>query len=161
MGHRTGGVVVGATKKKSYSYPYPRPSLTVDVALVTREPTPRVLLIQRRADPFQGKWALPGGFVDENERLLEAARRELAEETGVKVVDLEQLYTFGDPGRDPRGWTVSVAYLALVSPDQLRPVAGDDAAEVGWFPLDRLPPLAFDHAEILARVRHRLADRAG
>jgi 8-oxo-dGTP diphosphatase len=151
---------VGATKKKAFSYPYPRPSLTVDIALVTREAMPRVLLIRRSADPFKGKWALPGGFVDENERLADAARRELKEETGVDQADLEQLHTFGDPGRDPRGWTVSVAYLALVTPNQLKPVAGDDAAAVGWFPLDKLPPLAFDHADIVARVRHRLADRA-
>ena len=114
----------------------------------------------RATDPFAGRWALPGGFVDENERLADAARRELKEETGVDQADLEQLHTFGDPGRDPRGWTVSVAYLALVTPNQLKPVAGDDAAAVGWFPLDKLPPLAFDHADILARVRHRLADRA-
>ena len=151
---------MGATKKKAFSYPYPRPSLTVDIALVTREAMPRVLLIRRSADPFKGKWALPGGFVDENERLADAARRELKEETGVDQADLEQLHTFGDPGRDPRGWTVSVAYLALVTPNQLKPVAGDDAAAVGWFPLDKLPPLAFDHADIVARVRHRLADRA-
>lgn len=151
---------MGATKKKAFTYPYPRPSLTVDVALVTREPASRVLLIQRKADPFAGKWALPGGFVDENEPLADAARRELKEETGVEQADLEQLHTFGDPGRDPRGWTVSVAYLALVTPDQLKPVAADDAAAVDWFPLADLPPLAFDHADILARVRHRLADRA-
>lgn len=150
-----------ATKKKAFTYPYPRPSLTVDVALVTRETKPRVLLIQRKADPFLGKWALPGGFVDENERLIDAARRELREETGVVQADLEQLHSFGDPGRDPRGWTVSVAYLARVSPEQLKPVAGDDAAAVGWFSLSKLPPLAFDHADILARVRHRLADREG
>jgi 8-oxo-dGTP diphosphatase len=151
---------VAATKKKSFTYPYPRPSLTVDIALVTREPPPRVLLIRRKADPFQGRWALPGGFVDENERLADAARRELKEETGVEPADLEQLHTFGDPGRDPRGWTVSVVYLALVSAELLKPIAGDDAAAVDWFPLDVPPPLAFDHADILARVRHRLADRA-
>jgi 8-oxo-dGTP diphosphatase len=151
---------VSATKNNTFSYPYPRPSLTVDIALVTRDAAPWVLLIQRKADPFAGKWALPGGFVGETERLSDAARRELKEETGVEQADLEQLHTFGDPGRDPRGWTVSVAYLALVSPDQLKPAAGDDAAAVGWFRLDELPPLAFDHADILARVRHRLADRA-
>jgi 8-oxo-dGTP diphosphatase len=151
---------VGATKKKAFTYPYPRPSLTVDIALVTRDAAQWVLLIQRKADPFQGKWALPGGFVHENEPLIDAARRELKEETGIEQADLEQLHTFGDPGRDPRGWTVSVAYLALVSPDQLKPVAGDDAAAVGWFPLAKLPPLAFDHADILARVHTRLADRA-
>ena len=152
---------MGATKKNTFTYPYPRPSLTVDIALVTRDAAPWVLLIRRKADPFAGQWALPGGFVDENERLIDAARRELKEETGIEQADLEQLHTFGDPGRDPRGWTVSVVYLALVSPDQLSATAGDDAAEVGWFPLDKLPPLAFDHADILARVVHRLADRAG
>lgn len=147
-----------AERKKSYSYPYPRPSLTVDVALVTQVKAPRVLLIRRKADPFAGKWALPGGFVDENERLIDAAHRELKEETGLDVADLEQLQTFGDPGRDPRGWTVSVVFLGRVSPG-LNPTAGDDAAEVGWFSLDALPPLAFDHAEILACVVRSLRDR--
>jgi 8-oxo-dGTP diphosphatase len=153
-------VAAVAAKKKTFTYPYPRPSLTVDVALVTREQAARVLLIQRKADPFAGKWALPGGFVDENERLMDAALRELTEETGLDGVDLEQLHAFGDPGRDPRGWTVSVVYLARVSADQLSPRAGDDAAAAEWFPLDAPPPLAFDHADILARIRHRLADRA-
>jgi 8-oxo-dGTP diphosphatase len=151
---------VAATKKQTFTYPYPRPSLTVDIVLVTREASPRVLLIQRKADPFQGKWALPGGFVDENERLIDAARRELREETGVEQADLEQLHAFGDPGRDPRGWTVSVVFLTLVNADQLKAVAGDDAAAVDLFPLADLPPLAFDHADILARARARLADRA-
>lgn len=98
--------------KPKHSYDYPRPALTVDAVLVTREPVPRVLLIQRKDDPFAGKWALPGGFVNENEPLPEACRRELVEETGVAVEDLEQLVAVGDPGRDPRGWTVSVAFLA-------------------------------------------------
>jgi 8-oxo-dGTP diphosphatase len=147
---------MGEKKKKSFCYEFPRPSLTVDVALVTQEKTPRVLLIRRKADPFAGKWALPGGFVDESERLVDAARRELIEETGLELADLEQVYAFGDPSRDPRGWTVSVVYWARVSPG-LNPTAGDDAAEVGWFPVDALPPLAFDHAEILTRVRDRAA----
>lgn len=144
---------------QKYSYEYARPALTVDVAIVTREARPRVLLIRRAKDPFAGSWALPGGFVDENERLADAARRELVEETGVTAADLEQLYTAGDPGRDPRGWTVSVAYLAQVDPAALKPVAADDAQEVGWWPLDELPALAFDHAMLLARVRARLTDR--
>src|SRR5262245_56928184 len=93
---------------KCYTYPYPRPALTVDVVLVTREPTPRVLLIRRKHDPFVGKWAFPGGFVDENVPLEHAARRELREETSLDVPDLDQLVTTGDPGRDPRGWTFSV-----------------------------------------------------
>lgn len=146
---------------QKHTYDYPRPALTVDVAIVTREARPRVLLIRRKNDPFAGSWALPGGFVDENERLADAARRELVEETGVTGADLEQLYTTGDPGRDPRGWTVSVAYLAQVDPAAILPAAADDAEEVGWHPLDALPQLAFDHAMLLGRVRARLADRAG
>lgn len=142
-----------------FTYTYPRPSVTVDVAMVTVEAVPRVLLIRRRHDPFAGRWALPGGFVDENERLIDAAQRELREETGLEHADLEQLHTFGDPGRDPRGWTVSVAYLARVAPSLLHPVAADDAEAVGWFSLTDLPSLAFDHAAILARVRTRLLDR--
>jgi 8-oxo-dGTP diphosphatase len=149
---------VAEKKKKSFSYPYPRPGLTVDIALVTVEARPRILLVQRGGDPFKGSWALPGGFVDENEPLVDAARRELLEETGLKQSDLEQLHTFGDPGRDPRGWTVSVVFLARVRSKELKPIAGDDAAEVGWFSLSDPPPLAFDHAEILLRVRTRLAD---
>jgi 8-oxo-dGTP diphosphatase len=150
---------MAATGAQKFSYDYPRPALTVDLVVATREPRPRVLLIRRKSDPFAGSWALPGGFVDENEPLLAAARRETLEETGVDVADLEQLYTAGDPGRDPRGWTVTVAYLVRVKPDELKPVAGDDAGEVGWFALDELPELAFDHAMILGRARARLTDR--
>ncbi|MFO0806371.1 MAG: NUDIX hydrolase [Gemmataceae bacterium] len=145
--------------KKKFAYEYARPALTVDLAVVTREAKPRVLLIRRKKDPFAGTWALPGGFVDENEKLADAARRELLEEAGVAVGDLEQLYTAGDPGRDPRGWTVSVVYLARVAPNELKPIAADDAEAVAWFPLEKLPKLAFDHAMILSRVRTRLADR--
>lgn len=145
--------------RQKHVYDYPRPALTVDVAIVTREAVPRVLLIQRKAEPFAASWALPGGFVEPDERLADAARRELLEETGVTACELEQLYTAGDPGRDPRGWTVSVVYLAQVEPGAAKPVAADDASAVGWFPLDALPALAFDHAMLLARVRARLADR--
>src|SRR5262245_29460747 len=142
---------MGDKEKKSFCYEFPRPSVTVDVALVTQEETPRVLLVRREVDPFAGKWALPGGFVDEGERLIDAARRELNEETGLDVADLKQLQTFGDPGRDPRGWTVSVVHLGRVGRG-LNPTAGDDAAEVGWSPLAAPPPRAFDHAEILTSV---------
>src|SRR5262245_44480516 len=92
-------------RRKLHSYPYPRPALTVDLVIVSRSRTPKVLLIRRRHEPFAGRWALPGGFVDEGESLEEAARRELREETGISVKELEQLRTFGEPGRDPRGWT--------------------------------------------------------
>lgn len=149
-----------AKRVPKHTYDYPRPALTVDLVLVTREARPRVLLIRRGNEPFAGAWALPGGFVNEGESLADAARRELQEETGLAVGDLEQLYTAGDPGRDPRGWTVSVAYLVRVDVEALTPRAGDDAAAVGWHRLDKLPPLAFDHGMILARAKARLADRA-
>ena len=150
-----------AAKPKKFTYEYPRPAVTVDVILATREVRPRVLLIQRKKDPFAGAWALPGGFVEENEKLAEAARRELKEETSLDIADIEQLYTAGDPGRDPRGWTISMVYLARVNAKDLKPMAADDAKAVGWFPLDKLPKLAFDHAMLLARARARIADREG
>ena len=146
--------------KPKFTYDFPRPALTVDVVLLTREAVPKLLLIQRKRDPFAGAWALPGGFVEEGETLAAAARRELREETGVEVGDLEQLVAAGDPGRDPRGWTVSVAYLARVNPGEVSPVAADDARAVGWHPLDALPPLAFDHAAIVGRAANRLRDRS-
>ncbi len=141
---------------------YPKPSVTVDIVLFTfAEGELRVLLIKRKRDPFAGHWALPGGFVNENERLEDAAARELYEEAGVKDIYLEQLYTFGDPGRDPRGWVISVAYFAIVSADQARQVhAGDDAGDAAWFNVYQLPPLAFDHERIiryaLRRLRYKL-----
>jgi 8-oxo-dGTP diphosphatase len=140
-----------------HCYDYPRPSVTVDIVLLTREPQPRVLLIRRKRDPFAGAWALPGGFIEIDETLEESARRELREETGIEAGELVQLYTFGDPGRDPRGRTISVAYRAHVDAAALRPVAADDAAEVGWFALDALPALAFDHARIIAMAAAPLA----
>jgi 8-oxo-dGTP diphosphatase len=139
---------------------YQKPALTVDVVLVASvDGQHRVLLIRRKNPPFEGRWALPGGFVDPHEPLEDAARRELWEETGTRPVQLEQLHTFGTPGRDPRGWTVSVVYLALLEEGEagsIQPKAGDDAAEVGWFDLLLPPPLAFDHADILAHARQAL-----
>jgi 8-oxo-dGTP diphosphatase len=151
---------MAASGAHKFTYDYPRPALTVDLVLVTGEDRPRVLLIRRKKDPFAGSWAFPGGFVDDGERLTDAARRELKEETGLEVAEIEQLYTAGDPGRDPRGWTVTVAYLVRVEADALKPVAADDADEVGWFPADEPPPLAFDHAMILGHARARITDRA-
>src|SRR5437870_12542793 len=103
-------------ESKNHCYEFPRPSVTVDIILMATEPRPRVLLIKRKAEPFAGKWAFPGGFVDEGESLAAAAKRELKEETSLSVEELAQLQTFGDPGRDPRGWTVSVVYFARVDP---------------------------------------------
>lgn len=143
--------------KQHYTYAYPRPSVTVDLVVVSKDMAPRVLLIRRKKPPFEGKWALPGGFIEIDETLEASARRELTEETGVNVGKLVQLATFGDPGRDPRGRTISVVYLARVNAKQIQPRAGDDAAETGWFSLHRPPPLAFDHRQILAQARAYLA----
>lgn len=134
-----------------------RPLVTVDVVIFTlRENDLQVLLVRRRNPPFAGMWAIPGGFVEEDEPLEAAARRELEEETGVRDVPMEQLHTFGDPGRDPRGRVITVAYLSTVPPGLLSPRAGDDAAEVRWWSMNALPPLAFDHDRILSCARHRL-----
>jgi 8-oxo-dGTP diphosphatase len=138
------------------SYEYPRPALTTDLVLITTEPRPRVLLIRRKHEPFAGCWAFPGGFVNENEPLEAAARRELKEETGVEVEHLEQLQSFGDPDRDPRGWTVTVAFIGRVDAGKLKPIAADDAAEVAWHFVDDPPKLAFDHAKILAAALNRV-----
>lgn len=140
-----------------------RPSLTVDVIVVAPMGGQlKVLLVKRKQPPFEGCWAIPGGFVEPHEPLEAAARRELWEETGTKPAHLEQLHTFGAPGRDPRGWTVSVAYLAILDEQAARahqPRAGSDAVEVVWFDLLAPPPLAFDHADILAYARKVLATR--
>jgi 8-oxo-dGTP diphosphatase len=142
--------------RKKFVYDYPRPALTVDVVILTREKKPRVLLVQRKHQPFAGKWALPGGFVDMEETLEAAARRELGEETGIRTGKLHQLATFGDPGRDPRGRVISVVYVAEVDPGAVQPQAADDAADVGWFSLQRPPQLAFDHVAILTMARRWL-----
>lgn len=137
---------------------YERPSVTADVVLLAyREQDLQVLLIRRKKWPYQDYWALPGGFVEMSESLEQAARRELREETGVNDVYLEQLYTFGDPDRDPRTRVISVAYLALANAEQARQVqSGDDAAEARWWSMTSLPPLAFDHDRILRCAWQRL-----
>jgi len=141
------------SKRGKFTYDYPRPAVTVDVVIVSRGPKPRVLLIRRKNAPFAGMWAIPGGFVDMDESLDAAARRELMEETGVRAKRLVQLHTFGNPGRDPRGRTISVVYVGQLGSAKLEPRAADDAAEVGWHSLAHPPTLAFDHAEILTCAR--------
>ena len=132
--------------------------VTVDLVIFAlREGELQVLLIQRGVPPFQGRWALPGGFVTRGESLEDAARRELVEETGVRDVYLEQLYTFGDPDRDPRGRVITVAYYALMTGAAATPVAGTDAGAARWVPARRHPPLAFDHQRILDYALERLA----
>lgn len=143
----------------SFSYEFERPGLTVDgviFGLDLDEENLQVVLVERDVEPFEGMWALPGGFVRKGESLEDAALRELREETGIKDVFLEQLYTFGKPHRDPRGWVVSVAYYALVAPDQHHLLATTDARRAEWFPVNKLPKLAFDHEEILKTALQRL-----
>lgn len=142
------------------SYEYPRPALTADI-VVLRGPSHarEVLLIERRFDPFAGSWALPGGFLDEWELAEHAARRELAEETGIVWGgEMCLVGVFGKRGRDPRGWTVSVVYLVDAGDSVPAVRAGDDAAEARWFAIGALPPLAFDHDEVLA---HALTNGGG
>ncbi|WP_428608410.1 NUDIX hydrolase [Sedimenticola sp.] len=142
----------------AYQYPYPHPAVTTDVAVFTlREQQLQLLLIRRAQDPFIGQWALPGGFLEIDEDLESCAKRELQEETGVSDLYIEQLYTFGQPNRDPRERVISVTYYALVPPDKLTLSAGSDATEAAWFPLNNLPDLAFDHKEIILLARERLA----
>ncbi|HEV8430357.1 MAG TPA: NUDIX domain-containing protein [Pyrinomonadaceae bacterium] len=133
--------------------------VTVDVVIFTiQQGVLKVLLVKRLIDPFIGQFAIPGGFVLEDEDLEQAAERELREETGVSDVYLEQLYSFGKPDRDPRGRVVTIAYFALISADRTLK-AGTDAAEAAWYPMDDLPPLAFDHAMILNYALERLRNK--
>lgn len=133
-----------------YTYQYPRPAVTVDAILVSSART--VLLIERGREPYKGKWALPGGFIDMDESLETACLRELQEETGITINEVNQFKAFGAVNRDPRHRTISVVFYAFVGAEQPAQ-AGDDAAEAKWFPLDELPELAFDHGQILAEFK--------
>lgn len=134
----------------AYIYKYPRPAVTADCVVFTKENTPKVLLIQRGNEPFKGCWTFPGGFMDMDETTEQCAIRELKEETGLAVHEVKQIGAYSKVDRDPRGRTVSVAYLSLV--DHPIDVKGlDDAANADWFPIDELPPLAFDHADIMCK----------
>ena len=140
-----------------HTYQYPRAALTVDCVVFGMDDEHlKVMLIQRALPPFEGEWALPGGFVRVEETVDEAARRELEEETGLHQVFLEQLYTFGAVDRDPRERVVSVAYYALVNLVGHRVRAATDARQAAWFPAHDVPSLAFDHADILAVALSRL-----
>lgn len=130
------------------------PALTADVLLLWEEEDSRKILLIKRGDkPFVNQWALPGGFMEIDETLDQAAARELKEETGLENLALKQFGVFDKPGRDPRGRTVSVAYFSSIRKLQQKPKAASDASETEWFDIDNLPELAFDHAEIIARAR--------
>jgi len=142
-----------------YTYEYPRPMVAADVLVVRRAHGSReVLLIRRANEPFRGFWAIPGGFVEMDEDVPDAASRELREETGLDIpaAELVEIGVFGRPGRDPRGRTISVVYASEVSHEDSRATAGDDAAEAAWFDERELPGLAFDHAEIIPTALRRL-----
>ena len=136
-------------KTMEYTYKYPRPAVTADCVVITKEAEPKVLLIQRGIDAYKGCWAFPGGFMNMDETTEQCAIRELEEETGLKISNLHQIGAYSKVDRDPRGRTIAVAYLAIV--DSPLDVKGqDDAANAAWFPINALPTLAFDHADIMA-----------
>jgi len=135
--------------KGTYVYEWPRPMVTADAAVFACfDGKTRLLLVQRKHPPCQGHWALPGGFIEMDEDLKDAAARELAEETGLQGVRLEQLRTFGRPGRDPRGRVITVVFTGIAEKGFESVAAADDAAAVKWFDVDSLPEMAFDHDEI-------------
>jgi 8-oxo-dGTP diphosphatase len=144
------------TKQNPESTQYHTPSLTTDVVLIAGDESGQrhVLLIKRKNPPYRGCWAFPGGFIDENETTKECALRELEEETGIRLNEdnLRLLLVADDPKRDPRKRVISIVYLAKGMVSDFSPCAGDDAGEAGWFSLDSLPPLAFDHARILSQA---------
>lgn len=142
----------------NYTYKYPRPAVTADCVVITREAEPKVLLIQRGNMPFEGCWAFPGGFMNMDETTEQCAIRELAEETGLQVSDIHQIGAYSKVDRDPRGRTITVAYLAII--DAPAEVSGqDDAAKAQWFPINALPPLAFDHEDIMDDAFELYQDR--
>ncbi len=145
----------------SYTYLYPRPALTVDAVVFTfMNDRLKVLLIKRADEPFKGRWAFPGGFVDENEKVEDAVKRELYEETGMKDIELKQFYTASESGRDPRGWTVSVIFYGFVFSEKANVKAGSDAKDAQWHSISNLPPLAFDHQKIMNRALTILDNKA-
>jgi 8-oxo-dGTP diphosphatase len=150
-------------EKGKYIYDWPRPMVTVDAVVFSLSGgKTQVLLVNRGREPFKGKWAVPGGFVDMDEELEDAATRELQEETGLTGVQLEQMRTFGKCGRDPRGRQISIAFTGVATggQDKIRP--GDDAAKAKWFGIENLPrDLAFDHDEIIKFAIKKLGDRWG
>jgi ADP-ribose pyrophosphatase YjhB (NUDIX family) len=148
------------SSQKPYSYKHPHPAVTVDLVIFTlKDDALHVLLIERGLEPFQGEWALPGGFVRIKESLEVAAKRELQEETGLSEAYLEQVGAYGRPDRDPRERVISIAYFAIISADGVGLQAGSDARRVAWRSSRNLPPLAFDHQEIIDAARIKLSEK--
>lgn len=144
-------------EKEESIHKFDKPSVTVDIVIFTiKDNDLKVLFVKRKIAPFKNSWAIPGGFVRINESLEEAAKRELQEETGVRNVYLEQLYTFGDPKRDPRGRVITIAYMALVNSDSIKLKATTDVSDAQWFSIKKIPQLAFDHKKILDYSLKRL-----
>lgn len=142
----------------TYTYEYPRPSVTLDAA-VLRTPElkyPEILLIQRKNPPFQGLWAIPGGFLEMEETPLNGAARELQEETGLTDLPLKPLFTCGEPERDPRGRTITIVFGCLIRDTSLSPSGQDDAAAAEWFSLKNLPEMAFDHKRVIMQIEASL-----
>jgi len=135
-----------------YIYEYPRPAVTADIAVLRLEKLPEILLIQRKDPPFKQMWALPGGFLEMQETLEEAARRELMEETGIRAGELIRFDTYDKPERDPRGRTITQVFVMIWKQEMGLPKAGSDASGLQWFGLNELPTLAFDHKQIVADV---------
>jgi len=139
----------------TYTYNYPRPAVTADIIILKGNNVQQfVLLIERKHPPFEGMWALPGGFLEMDETLEEAALRELQEETGITGVDLKQFHTFSKVNRDPRHRTITTVFIGFTD-NNVKAVAGDDAAKVKWFPTNELPPMAFDHREVMLMVEQK------
>jgi 8-oxo-dGTP diphosphatase len=138
----------------SYTYDYPRPAVTADIIILkTIKDQQFVLLIERKHPPFEGMWALPGGFLEMDETLEEAALRELQEETGITGVELKQFHTYSKVNRDPRHRTITTVFIGNLNDNTIEPEAGDDAAKAEWFEMDKLPQLAFDHGEVMEMVK--------
>jgi 8-oxo-dGTP diphosphatase len=148
-------------KKGKYVYDWPRPMVAADAAVFEFfAGKAKLLLVNRKNEPFKGKWCLPGGFVDLDEELETAAARELAEETGLAGVRLEQMHTFGSIGRDPRGRVITVTFMGIATEGKKRTKAGDDAAKARWFDIGKLPKdLAFDHNEVVRFAIRKLKRR--
>ncbi len=148
-------------KQGKYVYDWPMPMVTVDaVVFAACKDTAKILLINRKNDPFKGQWAIPGGFIGIDEELDVAVARELFEETGLTGVKLEQMHTFGKPGRDPRGRQITVVYIGIIAEGLDRIKAGDDAQKAQWFDINALPPdLAFDHDEVIKFAIDRLKSK--